>query len=343
MKNKISSAEKGRKAGGPALQRAFGALWKYYSDNEVREIFIDAFDRVSVERKGKLEAVAPLFASKAALAAFVKALAAFPGSSSRRAGGRGGAGAVLDVRLPDQTRVTSAEGPAYHAVIIRKMPGGLSGWAELLKRGCVSQDVKKLFDRITGEMKSLLIAGNSGSGKTTLVNVIANGIPAGRRIVAIQSNSELILKHPSCLCLDASSDDEFVELLLNADKFSADHLVVGELDGIGVPEAVRAMRNGMAVVASCHAESVLDALKRLELMYLSSKTAFGLDEIRTMLASGIKYVSFQERAADGKRRVVDLSRIKGYEDGRYIIEPLLKYSYAANAFELTPAGKALLA
>jgi len=342
MKTKRSAAGKIKKGNKASLQGVFGALWKYYFDNEVREIFIDAFDRVSVERKGKLETAASPFASRAALAGFVKALAAFPGSSSRHPGGRGGANAVLDIRLPDQARVTSAEGAAYHAVVIRKMPNGLSGWAELVEHGCVSEDVKKLFDRIAGEMKSLLIAGNSGSGKTTLVNIVANGLPAGRRLVAIQSNPELVLTHPSCLCLDASSDEEFVELLLNAEKFSADHLVVGELDGIGVPEVVRAMRTGMAVVASCYAESVLDALKRAELMYLSSKTTFGLDEIRSLLASGVGYISFQERAADGRRRVVDISRINGYEDGHYLIEPLLKYSYERAAFELTPAGKTML-
>jgi pilus assembly protein CpaF len=339
MKNKRLSTGKSKKGGKTSLQAAFGPLWKYYSDNEVSEIFIDAFDKVSIERKGKLETVSPLFVSKAAVSALVKAAAALPGSSSRRLGGANG---VLDVRLPDQTRLTSAEGAAYHAVVIRKMPKGLSGWPELLKHGCVSEDVKKLFDMIAVQMKSLLVTGNSGAGKTTLLNVVANSLPAGRRIVAIQSDPELVLTHPSCLCLDASSDEEFAGLLRNAEKFSADHLVVGELDGIGVPEVVRAMRTGMAVVASCYAESVLDALKRLELMYLSSKTVFGLDEIRSMLASGLGYVSFQERGADGRRRVTDLSRISGYEDGRYLIEPLIKYSYETAAFELTPAGKAML-
>lgn len=325
-----------------SLQGALGPLWKYYSDNEVREIFIDAFDRVSIERKGKLEAVPPPFASRAAVAALVRSLSALPGNSSRRLGGRGGANVVLDISLSDQAKVTSAEGAAYHAVMIRKRPGGPMGWPELIKFGCIPEEGKKLFDKIVEQRKSVLVAGSNASGKSTLVNVFADGMPAGRRIVAIQNNSDLILKHPSCLCLDASSDAEFVELLLNADKFSPDYLVVDELDVIGVPEVVRAMRNGVAVAASCYAGSVLDALKRVEYMYLSSKTTFGLDEIRSMLASGIGYVSFQERAADGKRRVVDLSRIMGYEDGHYIIEPLMKYVYETAAFELTPAGKAMI-
>lgn len=342
MKNKRSAAGKSKQGGKASLQSVLGLLWKYYSDGNVREIFIDAFDKVSVERKGKLEALAPLFASKAAVAALVKGLAALPGSSSRRLEGRGGASVVLDITLPDRTKMTVAEGAAYHAVIIRKLPSGPMGWPELIKYGCVPEEGRKLFDKIAEEGKSLLVSGNAASGKTTLVNVFANGLPAGRRIVAIQGNSDLMLDHPAGLSLDASSDTEFVELLLHADKFAPDHLIVDELDGIGVPEVVRAMRNGISVATSCHAESVLDALKRLEYIYLSSKTSFGLDEIRSMLASGVNYVSFQERAADGRRRVTDLSRVKGYEDGRYIIEPLMKYSCETSSFELTPAGEAML-
>lgn len=339
MKNKKISAGKGKAAGKASLQGVLGPLWKYYSDGDVREIFLDAFDRLSVERKGKLEGAPSPFASRAAVAALVKALAAFPGAVSRRSAG----GALLDIKLPDLTRVTCAEGAAYQAVVIRKFPAGISGWDELLRRGCVPEDGRKLFDRILEEGKSLLVAGSSASGKTTMLTVLANGVPAGRRVVAVQGNSELMIKRPACLSLDASSDGEFAELLLNAERFSPDYLVVDSLDGPGVPEALRAMRNGLPVLASCHAESVLDALKRLEYMYLSSKTAFGLDEIRSLVASGVGYVSFQERGEDGKRRLTDLSRIAGCEDGRYIIQPLLKYSRETGAFELTPAGKELLA
>jgi len=319
-----------------SLSGVMGGLWKYYSDGEVMEIFIDAFDRLSIERKGKLETVLSPFSSRAAVAAWVKGLAALPGSYSRRLG------ALLDIRLPDLTQVTCADGAAYHAVAIRKHYGRSLSWADLVKSGCVPEDGKKLFDKILEQGESVLVAGNSGSGKTTFLNVIANAIPARMRLVAIQSAPELMLKHPSCLCLNAGSDEEFVSLLLHAGRFAPDYLVVGQLDGLGVPETVRAMRNGMPVVSSCHADSVLDALKRIEYMYLSSKTNFGLDEIRSMLASGIGYVSFQERGADGKRRVVEFSRLDGYEDGRYILTPLLKYSGEAAAFELTPAGKAML-
>ncbi|HCC49047.1 MAG TPA: hypothetical protein DEQ38_13165 [Elusimicrobia bacterium] len=338
MKNKKSVSKKTRAA---SLESALGPLWKYYADTEVREIFINSFDKASAERKGKLEALPPLFSSRAAVTALVKNLAALPGSVSRRPGGA--AGKVLELRLADLTKVTCAEGAAYQAVIISKMPAGLPGWAELVRHGCLPEEGKKLFEKILGEMKSVLVAGSNCSGKTTLMDILANGLPAGRRVVAIQGDSGLALRHPAALCLDASSDEEFVELLRSADKFLPDYLVVDSLDGIGAPEVVRAMRNGLAVIASCHAESALDALKRLEYMYLSSRTSFGLDEIRSLLASGIGYISFQERAADGKRRVTELSRLDGYEDGRYLLTPLLKYNYETGAFELTPAGKAALA
>ncbi|HNW45131.1 MAG TPA: ATPase, T2SS/T4P/T4SS family [Elusimicrobiales bacterium] len=337
----MKNQNRGKKnAGKTSPEAAFGTLWKYYSDEAVSEIFIDAFDRLSVERKGRLETVPPVFASQAAVAALVKKLAALPGSNSRRTSF--GSGAVLDVRLADQTVVTSAEGAAYHAVMIKKTPGRVPGWPELVKYGCVPEEAKALFEKILAQRESLLITGSSASGKTTLVNALVNGIPAGRRIVAIQAAPELVLKHPACLCLDASSDEEFTGLLRNAARFRPDHLVADSLDGLGVPEVVKAMREGLPVVASCHSDGVLDALRRLEFMYLAAKTAFGLDEIRAMLAAGLRYVSFQERGADGKRRVTDLSRIKGYEDGRYLIEPLFKYDYETGAFALTPAGREML-
>jgi pilus assembly protein CpaF len=336
MKNKHSAGKKDA-AGKRTLQGVFGPLWKYYSDSDVMEIFVDTFDSLSIERKGKLETVVSPFSSGAAVAALVKGLAELPGSSSRRLG------VLLDIRLSDLTQVTCAEGAAYQAVAIRKHYGRVLGWADLLKAGCVPEDARKLFDRILEQGKSVLVAGNSGSGKTTFLNVIANAIPSRMRLVAIQSAPELMLDHPACLCLNAGSDEEFVNLLQHAGRFSPDYLVVGQLDGVGVPEAVRAMRNGMPVVSCCHADSVLDALKRMEYMYLSSRTNFGLDEIRSLLASGIGYVSFQERGADGKRRMTELARLDGYEEGRYIIAPLMKYSLETGTFELTPAGKALLA
>jgi len=318
------------------LRGTMGGLWKYYSDSEVRDIFIDAFDRVSVEKKGRLEGVPSPFASAAAVAAFVKKLAAQPGCAVRRGG------AVLEIKLPDRTRVACASGDSYQAVAISKVPSVVFGWEALVKRGCVPQEARKLFETALDGMKSVLVAGGNCSGKTTTMEVLVNGLPAARRVVAVQGASDLALTHPAGLSLDAASDEEFVELLRNAERFLPDYLVVDSLEGVGVPEVVRAMRNGLAVIASCHASSALDALKRLEYMYLASKTAFGLDEIRSMLASGLGYVSYQERGADGKRRIVEFSRVDGYEDGRYILTPLLKYAGETGGFELTPAGKAML-
>lgn len=330
----------GKKSGKSKLEAAFGPLWGYYAAPDVSDIFIDAFDRLSVERKGKLEQVPPVFASRAAVAALVKALRALPGSASRTTGM--GSAEVLNVRLADQTVVTCAQGASYLAVMIKKVPAQALGWPELIKHGCLPEEGKALFDAVIEERASLLITGSAASGKTTLVNAVVNSIPAGRRVVAIQAEPELALTHPACLSLEASSDEEYAGLLRSAARFLPDHLVADSLDVIGVPEVVKAMRDGLPVVASCHADGVLDALKRLELMYLASKAAFGLDEIRAMVASGLRYVSFQERGADGKRRLTELARISGYEDGRYLIEPLLKYDYGTAAFTVTPAGKELI-
>lgn len=331
---------KGKTGKSPA-EAAFGPLWKFYSDPEVSDIFVDAFDRMSVERKGKLVPVPSVFASRAGVAAVVKALQKLPGASCRRSGF--GAAEVLDVRLADQTTVTCASGEAYHAVMIKKAPARQLGWPELVGMGCLPEEGKLLFERILQRGESLLVAGSGASGKTTTMSAVAGSIPAGRRVVAIETAPDLRLDRPDCLRLAAASDEEFTGLLRSAARFLPDYLVVDGLDGIGVPEAVKAMRDGIPVLASCHADGALDALKRLELMYLSSKAAFGLDEIRSLLAAGLRYVSFQERGADGKRRLVELSRLKGYGDGRYVVEPLLKYDYASGAFALTPAGRALLA
>ena len=330
----------GKKAEAGDLQKAFGPLWKYYSAPDVSDILIDAFDRMSVERKGKLESVPSVFGSGAALNAVAKALRELPGSACRSSAF--GSGEVLDIHLPDRTVVTRAEGETYSAMTIKKAPVSEPGWDGLVKLGCLPEAGRRLFERITERGESLLVTGGAASGKTTTLSAAAGSIPAGRRIVAVETAPELRLERPSCLRLGASSDEEFAGLLRNAARFLPDYLVTDSLDVIGVPEIVKAMREGIPVLASCHADGVLDALKRLELMYLSAKTFFGLDEIRAMLASGLRYVSHQERGGDGKRRLLELSRIAGYENGRYVIEPLLKYNGETKAFDLTPAGGELL-
>jgi Flp pilus assembly CpaF family ATPase len=113
-----------------------------------------------------------------------------------------------------------------------------------------------------------------------------------------------------------------------------DWLVIGELCGAEAVYALQLLGRGFRGLTTVYATSVEDALMRLETMCLMAKVGLGRREIRRLIASALRLITYQEKLPVG-RRILQITELCGVEGGRYVLHPLWDYDPAKDCLEAT--------
>ena len=154
---------------------------------------------------------------------------------------------VVDVRLPDGTRISAAFPPAAPAGVVGSIrrPGlPERPLAELVPGG--SADVQALLETVAATRRNLLVTGDAAA-VTIALGALAGALPPDHRVVAIGA---LARSRSGWSELTPAAD--MTGLLRVAAALRADHLVLGELLG---PEA-----SELALVAARGQEGIIVAL-----------------------------------------------------------------------------------
>ena len=306
-------------------------------DPEVLEIMVDRPDRVLVERDSRLEVTSVKFGSEKALRAAID-LALKLGGVKFEPGQT-----IAYARLPDDSRVmgvlppTAVDGPY---LVLRKIMRSPMTWERLFKYNAASPAVYDLLHGAVLRRQNIAVAGGPGSGKTTVLNMLADDIPAEERVIVVEQAVELQVRHPRTIRLAAENMPglTYEDVIIAAARMRPDRLVFGELRGGEVMHILELLRTGHdGSMASIHASNAEDALMRMEGMYLMSNLGLGLSEIRYRIASAFNLISMQRRLADGKRRITEIVEVRGIENDRYVLQPLMRYNPETDQFEMTGA------
>ncbi len=317
------------------LLKALGPLAALFEDPEITEIMVDGPQRVTIEKHGKIEDTGIRFKSNDDVYDVVEAVLEVVGVEMEDEQ------TIYDARLSDSSRMMAILAPTAingHSVIFRKWLTNQITWEKLLEYKTVSPEARDLIQSALKAHVNILIAGGTASGKTTFANRIIELIPPEERVVAVEQTHEFQFVHPRAVFLEAGESVRMNDLLTAGSKLRPDWLAVGEMNG---PEALRAMQilgNGHSGLATIHANSVENALTRLEAMCLMANLGLGLDDIREMIASALRVVLYQEcLVPNGRRKVTQISELRGLENGRYALQPLMRYNPETDAFEMTGA------
>jgi pilus assembly protein CpaF len=179
---------------------------------------------------------------------------------------------------------------------------------------------------------SVLLSGATGSGKTTLASDLLAEAPADERIVALEDTPELAPDHPHFVSLvsrppnaDGCGEVTLRTLLRQALRMRPDRIVLGECRGPEVLDLLQALNTGhRGALATLHASSAREALKRVELLcLLAAGGAVPIPAIRELLALGVDWIAQLERAGEG-RRIAELWRLEGREGDTILLRPVLK-------------------
>ncbi len=232
---------------------------------------------------------------------------------------------MVDARLHDGSRLNAVIPPLAikgPVLTIRKFKEELAGVEDLLRNGTLTSDMARFLETCVREKFNVIISGGTGGGKTTLLNVLSSFISENERIITIEDAAELRLKQSHVISLETrltnyegTGEITIRDLVINSLRMRPDRIIVGEVRGKEAFDMLQAMNTGhTGSLTTLHANSPADALNRLESMILMTGMEIPVRAIREYIEKAINIVVHIERLADGRRKVVNISEITGFND-----------------------------
>ena len=310
--------------------RRLDVLQELIEDSTVTEIMINGPDHIFIERGGKIQRTDRTFVSKEKLEDVVQQIV----SACNRVVNE--STPIVDARLANGDRVNVVLPPVAlngPIVTIRRFPEKPIRMEDLLGFGSIPENIAAFLSCIVRAGYNIFISGGTGSGKTTFLNALSEYIPAEERVITIEDNAELQIRHIENLVrLEARNANvegcrpiSIRDLIRSALRMRPDRVIVGEVRGSEAIDMVQAMNTGHdGSLSTGHANSAQDMLARLETMILMGMD-LPLPAIRGQLASAIDVIIHLGRLRDRTRKLLEICEVTGMEDGRIVTAPLFRF------------------
>ena len=310
--------------------RRLDVLQELIEDSSVTEIMINGPDHIFIERAGKIQRTDRTFVSKEKLEDVVQQIV----SACNRVVNE--STPIVDARLANGDRVNVVLPPVAlngPIVTIRRFPEKPIRMEDLLGFGSIPENIAAFLSCIVRAGYNIFISGGTGSGKTTFLNALSEYIPAEERVITIEDNAELQIRHIENLVrLEARNANvegcrpiSIRDLIRSALRMRPDRVIVGEVRGSEAIDMVQAMNTGHdGSLSTGHANSAQDMLARLETMILMGMD-LPLPAIRGQLASAIDVIIHLGRLRDRTRKLLEICEVTGMEDGRIVTAPLFRF------------------
>jgi pilus assembly protein CpaF len=171
--------------------------------------------------------------------------------------------------------------------------------------------LEEFAEELVARRCNVIVTGAAGVGKTTFANAFCSLVRENERIITIEDTAELSLNHPHVVSLESQPPNleghgsiSVASLLRTALRMRPDRLVVGEVRGAEVLDMLAAMNTGHSgSLSTCHANSPLDAIRRLESLVLQHGAKWTADGAREHIRAALDVCVHVERDDDGTRFV----------------------------------------
>ena len=232
---------------------------------------------------------------------------------------------MVDARLADGSRLNavipplSLKGPV---LTIRKFKKELANIDDFLRNGTLTPYMARFLEACVQAKLNIIICGGTKKKKTTLLNVLSSFIGNNERIITIEDAAELKLEQEHVISLETrmtnyegEGEVTIRDLVRNSLRMRPDRIIVGEVRGKEAFDMLQAMNTGHnGSLTTMHANSPADGLNRLETMILMAGMEIPVKAIREYIYNAIDIVVHIQRLSDGKRKIVNISEIVGFDD-----------------------------
>ncbi len=317
------------------FESKYGILNEYLVDPEINEIMINGPDHIFIERNRHLEEVDNAFLSEEELEGIIRMFASDVHREINEAN------PIVDARMKNGYRINgilrnvALNGPA---LTIRKFAEQMITMDDLVAYGSITEMCKQDLCALTESAYNIFISGGTSSGKTTMLNALASYIPQDARVVVIEDSAELQLTHlrnkvqlecrsPNSVGKGAVTMDQLIRTSL---RMRPDRIVVGEVRGGEVVDMIQAMATGHAgSLSTGHGNSIRGMLNRLETMYMMNAD-MPVYAIRNQIANAIEIFVHLKRDNQGRRRVVEVAEMAGFNGQEYELNYLYRLDEEEN-------------
>lgn len=310
------------------IRTQMGILTPLIEDGEITEIMVNGRDRIFFEKNGEIRRYDMSFDSDEELEEIMQNIAAQVHREINELN------PIVDARLKDGSRVSgvykniSVNGPT---LTIRKFSDKYMKMEDLVFNGTLPAEAADLLKRLVESRKNIFVSGGTSSGKTTLLNALGQFIGRDERVIVIEDSAELKFNYIENLvqmeCRQANAlgrgQVTMSELIKSSLRMRPDRIIVGEVRGKEVLDMIQAMNTGHSgSMSTGHGNSIKGMFKRLEAMYLTA-VSVDIEAVRSQIAEAIDIMVHIERRGPD-RRVTEIRRLYGYENGRYETESLME-------------------
>src|SRR5437879_6076641 len=212
-----------------------GPLEPLLKDHTISDILVNCFDRVYIERAGKLELTGLSFKDNSHLMQIIERIVSRVGRRVDESS------PMVDARLADGSRVNAIippleiDGPCLSFRRFGREPVTAR---QMIENHTLTEPMLELLSAMVKGRLNILISGGTGAGKTTMLNVLSGYIPNSDRIVTIEDAAELQLKQEHIVRLETRPPNiegkgavRQRELVINSLRMRPDRIVVGEVRG----------------------------------------------------------------------------------------------------------------
>ncbi|MGH9496211.1 MAG: CpaF family protein, partial [Candidatus Sulfotelmatobacter sp.] len=248
-----------------------GPLEQLLKDHNISDILVNRYDRVYIEKAGKLELTTLSFKDNVHLMQIIERIVSRVGRRVDESS------PMVDARLADGSRVNAIipplalDGPCLS---IRRFGRDPVTARQMIENQTLTESMLELLSAMVKGRLNILVSGGTGAGKTTLLNVLSGYIPNSERIVSIEDAAELQLKQENIVRLETRPPNiegkgavRQRQLVINSLRMRPDRIVVGEVRGEEAFDMLQAMNTGHeGSLTTVHANSPRDAMARIENM-----------------------------------------------------------------------------
>ena len=317
-----------------------GPLEPLLKEPTISDILVNRYNKVFIERNGKLSETAVRFKDDAHLLHIIEKIVSQVGRRIDEAQ------PIVDARLQDGSRVNAIipplalDGPCLS---IRRFGRHVITQEEMLQFKTITPGMLRFLAACVQSKTTILISGGTGSGKTTMLNALSRFIPEEERIITIEDTAELQLQQRHVVKFETRPPNLNKEgginqrqLLRTALRMRPDRIIVGECRGAEALDMLQAMNTGVeGSMSTVHANTPRDAFSRLETMVMMADLEIPTRVILQQLTSAIKMVVQVSRLQDGARKILSISEVLGVRDEKVQLQEIFTFERIG----VTDAGK----